>query len=64
MTKVICDYCGYEIKERFKDYRGDLDGNNLAVIEIKPILLNKTTIQIHNPDLCRNCIIKILEGKL
>jgi len=62
MTKVICDYCGKEIKESFKDYRGDLDGENLAAIEIKPIFLNRTTDKILNPDLCKECIIKVLRG--
>jgi hypothetical protein len=62
MKKTICDYCGREIKETFRDYRGDLDSANLAVIEIKPILLNRTTDVINNPDLCRECIIKVLRG--
>ncbi len=62
MRKIICDYCGREIKEHFKDYRGDLDSHNLAVIEIRPILLNQTTSEIDDPDLCRECIIKVLRG--
>lgn len=62
MTKTVCDYCGREIKEPFHDYRGDLDSENLAIIEIKPIMLNKTSSKIDNPDLCRGCIIKILRG--
>jgi len=62
MTKTVCDYCGKEIKERFADYRGDLDSRNLAVIEIKPTLLNRTVDKIKNPDLCRKCIIKVLRG--
>ena len=61
-TKIICDYCGIEIKEPFHDYRGDLDSKNLAIIEVKPKLLNRTTNTICNPDLCRKCIIKILRG--
>ena len=62
MKKTICDYCGKEIKETFKDYRGDLDARNLAIIEVKPILLNQTDNRIENPDLCRECIIKVLRG--
>ncbi|MFX1452440.1 MAG: hypothetical protein ACFFCM_16490 [Promethearchaeota archaeon] len=63
MTQVVCDYWGKVIKEPFSDYRGDLDSKNLAVIEIKPTLLNQTTKKIENPDLCRECIIKVLRGK-
>ena len=62
MKKTICDYCGEEIKEPFEDFRGDLDCNNLAVIEVKPILLNQTTSKIENPDLCRQCILRVLRG--
>lgn len=62
MKQIICDYCGGVIKERFKDYRGDLDNENLAVIEIRPILLNQTTNAIAYPDLCRECIINVLRG--
>lgn len=62
MTKTVCDYCGAEIKEPFRDYRGDLDAKNLAIIEIRPTLLNQTVSEIDNPDLCRACIIKILRG--
>ena len=61
-TKIVCDYCGKEIKEPFPDYRGDLDSENLAVIEIRPILLNQTEKKINNPDLCRECIINVLRG--
>ena len=43
MKKTICDYCGEEIKEPFNDFRGDLDPKNLAIIQVKPILLNQTT---------------------
>jgi len=60
MTKIICDYCGEEIKKRFKDYRGDLDSENLAIIEVKPILLNQTHSKIDNPDLCIACIIEVI----
>lgn len=62
MTKIICDYCGEEIKESFEDYRGDLDNRNLAIIRITPVLLNQTDNRIDNPDLCRECIIKVLRG--
>lgn len=62
MRKTICDYCGKEIKEPFSDFRGDLDAQNLAIIEVKPILLNQTTNRIKNPDLCKECIIKVLHG--
>lgn len=60
-TKIVCDYCGREIKP-VKDWRGDLDEENLAVIEIRPIFLNRTVDKISNPDLCRECIIKVLRG--
>ena len=62
MKKIICDYCGNEIKEFFEDYRGDLDGKNLAAIKIKPLWLNQTTHTIDHPDLCKECIIKVLKG--
>ena len=62
MTKTVCDYCGREVKEHFKDYRGDLDAKNLAIIEIKPTFLNRTVDKIDNPDLCRECIIRVLNG--
>ncbi len=61
-TRTVCDYCDREIREPFRDYRGDLDSRNLAIIEIKPILLNQTTRKISNPDLCRECIIKVLRN--
>lgn len=62
MKQIICNYCGEVINESFSDYRGDLDSHNLACIEIKPRLLNKTDTKIDNPDLCRTCIIKALKG--
>ena len=62
MKQTICDYCGKAIKEEFKDYRGDLAKDALACIEIKPTLLNKSVDVIHDPDLCRECIIKVLRG--
>ena len=61
MTKVICDYCGTEIKKPVREVVGDLDSRNLAIIEIKPILLNQTDSKIGNPDLCIECIIKVLK---
>ena len=62
MKQTICDYCGNIIKEEFKDYRGDLAKDTLACIKIEPTLLNKSVHVIHNPDLCRKCIIKVLRG--
>ncbi len=62
MKKTMCDYCGKEIKEPFMNFRGDLDGDHLAVIEIKPTRLNSTQGNISNPDLCRECIIEVLRG--
>ena len=62
MKKTICDYCDREINEPFSDFRGDLDGDHLAVIEIKPIALNSPQGNISHPDLCRECIIKVLRG--
>lgn len=62
MTKTVCDYCGKEIKKSFEDYRGDLDEKNLAAIKIEPLWLNRTTDTIDNPDLCKECIIKVLKG--
>ena len=62
MKQTICDYCGNKINEDFVDYRGDLAKDALACIEIKPTLLNKSVDIIHNPDLCRECIIKVLRG--
>ena len=61
-TKIICDYCGEEVKETFSDYRGDLNGEHLAIIEIKPVLLKCTDSKVVDPDLCRKCIIKALRG--
>ena len=62
-TKTICDYCGKEIKEPFKDFRGDLAKDALACIEIKPTLLNRDGYNmLHDPDLCRECIITILRN--
>ena len=34
MTRTVCDYCGKEVKEPFHDYRGDLDGDHLAVSSV------------------------------
>ena len=60
--QVICDNCGAVIKEQFDDYHGDLSPSVLAVIKIKPVLLNRTNDVIENPDLCRACIIRTLKG--
>ncbi len=62
MKKTICDYCGAEIKEPFKDYRGDLDRDHLVVVEIKPTTMNSSQGNLSHPDLCRKCIIKVLKG--
>lgn len=62
MKKTICDYCGEEIKEPFRDYRGDLDTDHLAIIEIKPVTINSSQGNVKNPDLCRECIIKVLRN--
>lgn len=62
MTKTICDYCGNEIKKPSGEFTGDLDCKNLAVVRVKPLLLNQTDSYIDNPDLCRECIIKVLRG--
>lgn len=61
MTKITCDYCGREINPNKKEFTGDLDDSNLAVIKVEPLLLNQTTSKINNPDLCRECIIKVLK---
>ena len=63
MKQTICDYCGEGVNfPTNREITGDLDPRNLAVIRIQPILLNKTDSKINNPDLCRECIIKVLKG--
>jgi len=61
-TKTICDYCDKQIVEPFSDYRGDLDGDHLVVMEVKPMTMNSSQGNISNPDLCRECIINVLRG--
>ncbi len=60
MLKKICDYCGKEIKSNEKEFTGDFDSRNLAVIKVEPLLLNQTDSKIDNPDLCVECIIEII----
>lgn len=65
MKKTICDYCGKGVNfPANREITGDLDAKNLAVIEVKPKLLNRTDNRISNPDLCIECIIKVLEKRL
>ena len=65
MKQTICDYCGKGVNfPTNREVVGDLDAKNLDVVEIKPILLNKTDSKIDNHDLCISCIIKVLKGKL
>ena len=57
MKKTICDYCGKEIERRSNEFTGDLDGRNLAVIKVEPLLLNQTDSKIDNPDFSLNCFL-------
>ena len=60
--QTICDCCGKVIKEPFADYRGDINPDCLIVLEVKPISINSTKGIVHDPDLCRGCIINTLRG--
>ena len=62
MKQIVCDYCEKVIKEPFTNYRGDLDNSTCAIIDITPRNLNKTSTHISKPDLCRECIIRVLQG--
>ena len=63
MKQTICDYCGRGVNvPTNREVTGDLDAKNLAIIEVRPILLNRTDSTISHPDLCIECIIKVLRG--
>ena len=63
MKQTICDYCGRGVNfPTNREITGDLDTSNLAVIEVRPRLLNQTHRKIVNPDLCIECIIKVLKS--
>ena len=65
MIKTVCDYCGKGVNfPTNREVTGDLDSRNLAVIEVRPRLLNKTGSKISNPDLCIECIIKVLQDNI
>ena len=61
-VQTVCDYCGKVINELFRGYRGDLDSDCLAVIEVRVVSLNSSRKYPDKPDLCRECIIKTLRG--
>lgn len=64
MKKTVCDYCGEDVNfPTNREVTGDLDSRNLAVIKVEPMLLNETDSRIEFPDLCLECIIKVLRGK-
>ncbi len=65
MRQTTCDYCGGVVNLPLnRKVTGDLDNKNSAVIEVIPKLLNQPRRKIDNPDLCIECIIKILTGEV
>lgn len=63
MKQTICDYCGQGVNfPTNREVTGDLDARNLATVEVRPKFLNKTDSIIKNPDLCIECIIKVLRS--